>query len=89
MVSTFTLKSWSDSPRTLVESLAWQAVESGSATGRTFEWKGATKEPFLSLEASGAVKLEYVTRLDSGANVTIHFWQTPTGGRSHLKVKTT
>jgi len=88
MVNAFTLKEWADSPRTLAESLAWAAVESGADGARDFAWKGATKEPFLTLEAQGAIKRESVTRLTDG-NVTIHFWQATDGTRSHLKVKTT
>lgn len=87
MVSTAILKEWSESPRTLIESLAWQAVEDGQP-GRSINWKGATKEPFLSMEGRGAVKLELVAR-GEGCNVTVHFWQEKSGERSHLKVKTT
>ncbi len=89
MTSEFTLKEWSNTPRTLAESLAWAAVETSEAVGEAFEWKGATKEPFLTLEAAGGVKLQTVTRLSSGLKVTIHFWQSTKGLRSHLKVKTT
>ncbi len=89
MVSTFTLKTWSEEPRTLTEEMAMGAVADGSAESREVTWKGATKEPFLSMEASGSVKRESVTRLASGGNVTIHFWEATDGTRSHLKVKTT
>lgn len=82
------LKNWSESPRTLPEEMAWTAVSDGAAEGRGIDWNGATKEPFLSLEAEGWLKLEHVTRL-TDTKITIHFWQSPTGDRRHLKVKTT
>ena len=87
------LKGWSESPRTLAESLAWSAVETGETTTgegfvvREFKWKGATREPFLTLERMGWVKMEAVTRLTAG-NVTVHFWEAPEGVRGQLKVKT-
>jgi hypothetical protein len=87
-MNAFTLKSWSETPRTLVESLVWQAVLDGAET-RPVNWKGATKEPFLTLEAQGGTKREHVTRLGSGGNVTVHVWISTDGTRSHLKIKTT
>jgi hypothetical protein len=101
IVSEASLREWSESPRTLLEGLAWQAVETGSAPSRGIDWAGPQKEPFLSLQARGGVKLESVIRGKDG-NVTLHFWQVaetlPSGvhgprrllpERTWLKVKTT
>lgn len=79
-------KSWSEAPRCLAEAIAWRTVE-GGAEGRSIDWKGATREPFLSLERAGWVKLEYVQR-GALARVTVHFWQAPNGERRHLKIMT-
>lgn len=87
MVNAHTLKEWSETPRTLAEEMALEAVRTGSVDGDAITWKGATREPFLSLEAQGAVKLQTVVRLSDG-NVTVHFWQSTTGERSHCKVMT-
>jgi hypothetical protein len=84
-MNAFTLKSWSETPRTLPERLAWESVESGHAEGDPVDWNGATKEPFLSMEAQGAVKLQTVIRL-TDTKVTVHFWLATDGSRSHLKV---
>lgn len=88
ILSSLILKEWSETPRTLVEELTMGVVERGEVEGRLVNWKGPTKEPFLTLHQLGGVKLEFVTRL-VGGNVTVHFWQLPDGSRSHLKVKTT
>jgi hypothetical protein len=80
--------SWSQSPRNLIEEMVWNSVATGAET-RPIDWKGATKEPFLTLEANGATKREHVTRLGSGGNVTVHVWISTDGKRSHLKVRST
>jgi len=87
-MNAFTLKTWSEAPRTMIEDMVWNAVLSGEAETRPFAWQGAKREPFLSLEAAGATKREHVTRLGSGGNVTVHVWESTTGERSHLKIKT-
>jgi len=88
MISAHTLTSWSETPRTLCEEMALEAVLCGATEGESIEWNGATREPFLTLQAEGAVKLQAVIRL-SGGCVTVHFWESTGGVRSHLKVKTT
>jgi len=80
--------SWSQSPRNLIEEMVWNSVANGAET-RPIDWKGATKEPFLTLEAEGATKREHVTRLASGGKVTVHVWIGTDGKRSHLKVRST
>jgi hypothetical protein len=85
------LKQWSEEPRTLFEEIAWSSVENSSDPDgeRDITWKGATKEPFLTLEANGWEKREYVLRGTSGIIVTVHFWESPGNfePRLHLKVK--
>ena len=81
-------KEWSQSPRNLIEQMVWTSVANGAET-RPVDWKGATKEPFLTLEAEGATKREHVTRLASGGKVTVHVWINLEGVRNHLKIKTT
>jgi len=92
-VNAFILKEWSETPRTLAEEMAWDAVMVGRAPGRSIKWKGPTKEPWLSLAVPGplgpgGVKLESVIRLEDDHKVTTHFWETLSGERSHPKVKT-
>ena len=67
------LKDWSESPRTLGEELFWTAVESGLAEHREVVWKGAQKEPFITLEKEGWKKRESVLRSEKGT-ITVHFW---------------
>jgi hypothetical protein len=88
MVSTHTLKSWSEAPRTLAEEMAFEAVRTWKASGKPIDWNGPTKEPFLSLQAEGWVKEQFVLRLSDG-NVTVHFWQAMhSDSRLHIKVMT-
>lgn len=88
MRSAHTLREWAEEPRDLIELMAWAAVQDRHAGNTVIEWKGATKEPFLSRQRDGWVKMEYVLRL-TRRKVTVHFWQSQRGVRAHLKVKTT
>jgi hypothetical protein len=92
-MNSFTLKAWHETPLTLAEEMGCESVDTGLAAGRDFEWKGPTKEPFLTLAIPGpmglgAIKREAIFRLEGERKVTVHFWETLSGERSHLKIKT-
>ena len=89
------LSEWSDTPRTIAERLAVEAVMSGDVWTEPITWNGAKREPFLSLQAEGWTKRQAVMRLSSGAVVTVHVWVHPPaqsfkpGMLRHPKVMTT
>ena len=77
-----------EEPRDLREQVSWRAVIEGTRPDLETEltWRGPTKEPFLSMWADGWRKFK--ARHDwSGRPLVIHFWQSPSGERSHLKIK--
>ena len=82
------IRDWHEEPMTLAEQIARYAALRGAET-RPVKWKGATKEPFLTLTAQGYTKRENITRLANGDTITIHLWVGPEGQTLHPKIKTT
>ena len=77
-----------ETPRNLREQISWGVVASGEMpeVETELKWKGPTKEPFLSLWSEGWRKHK-ARHQWTDTVVVIHFWQSPTGCRRHLKIK--
>lgn len=79
-----------EAPRNLIEQMAWEAVEQGNVAPRDeseVDWRGPTREPFLSLWARGWRKWKARFETSAGRVVVIHFWRAPDGERRYLKIK--
>ena len=77
-----------ETPRDLREQISWRTVAEGSRPDleEEIEWRGPTKEPFLSLWDDGWRK--YKARHDwAEGPMIIHFWMGPDGSRDFLKIK--
>jgi len=76
----------------LVEALSLIMVARGDtlAVESAFDWKGATMEPFISMQANGfrkwRARVEWNAGTPNARVVEIHFWTDGTV-RSHFKIK--
>jgi hypothetical protein len=75
------------------EALSLRMVANGAtvAVESPVEWKGATMEPFLTMERAGwrkhRARVEWNVGTRHARVVEIHFWLSPTGERAYLKIK--
>jgi hypothetical protein len=77
-----------EAPRDLREQVSWNVVQDGSRPDleEEIQWRGPTKEPFLTMWEQGWRKYKARHDWESGPMV-IHFWQSPAGDRAYLKIK--
>lgn len=74
-------------PESLWEKMFHSSVASGAEAGTPITKFKAKKEPFLTLEKQGWVKHHVSRDNPRGGKSVIHYWQSPTGERAHLKFK--
>ena len=80
-------ETYREEPNTHWESMFHSSVASGAGEGKPISKFKAKKEPFLGLEKDGWVKHHISREQPGGGKSVIHYWQSPTGERKHLKFK--